>query len=186
MPALRPVRNVWDASDGGRSLDVLLPASRGPRWRAFRSRRRPSEYRTWTPGVWPASPGPAPPGCSCLYLLPRGALRRPLSLLSPAALLPRPRRGFAHAPAGQGRREAPAPPAGTPEVSMGAVCGVRMAPVPAPPRAAGVGERRGEERGPGPEQVPSVSPARPATPPPRAPADPAPGDLTSCAGSLGV
>lgn len=73
VPALRPVRNVWDASDGGRSLDVLLPASRGPRWRAFRSRRRPSEYRTWTPGVWPASPGPAPPGCSCLYLLPRAA-----------------------------------------------------------------------------------------------------------------
>lgn len=131
--------------------------------------------RTGTAGVFLPLPSPA-----------RGALRRPLSLLSPAALLPRPRRGFAHAPAGQGRREAPAPPAGTPEVSMGAVCGVRMAPVPAPPRAAGVGERRGEERGPGPEQVPSVSPARPATPPPRAPADPAPGDLTSCAGSLGV
>lgn len=45
-------------------------------------------------GVRPASPGPAPPGGSCRCLLARGAPRRPLSLLPPAALLRRPRGGW--------------------------------------------------------------------------------------------
>lgn len=161
---------------------VWRPAGRGPRCRAFGSRRRPSTDRTPTPGVRRASLGPAPPRCPSLYLFPRAA--RCVGLCPCGRLLPssRVRAGGSLMRPGAGTEGGARTAGRDPGGLRGGYCGVRMAWCVGSlgPQGLGRGQVRSGVRVQHPRgrprsrcpRYPRPSPRHPA--PPRTPADPAP------------
>lgn len=154
---------------------VWRPAGRGPRCRAFGSRRRPSTDRTPTPGVRRASLGPAPPRCPSLYLFPRAA--RCVGLCPCGRLLPssRVRAGGSLMRPGAGTEGGARTAGRDPGGLRGGYCGVRMAWCVGSlgPQGLGRGQVRSGVRVQHPRGRPRSRCPRYPRPSPRHPAPPA-------------